>query len=85
MMIVPHSLVVYKNRPAIVRETAGDKIHIELANGELVKVREKDVELIHPGPVKDFNILEGGGGLPADTGGQAAAREASSPRSSLVS
>jgi exoribonuclease-2 len=55
-----NSLVAYKNRPAIVRETAGDKIHIELADGQLVKVREKDLELIHSGPVKDFSFLEGG-------------------------
>lgn len=48
-MIAPNSLVVYKNRPALVTET-GDKIGIRLPGGETLRVREKDVETIHPGP-----------------------------------
>jgi exoribonuclease-2 len=49
-MIGEKSLVLYKNRPAVV--TARDeKITITLEGGETVKVREKDIELLHPGPV----------------------------------
>jgi exoribonuclease-2 len=57
-MINENALVAYKNRPAVVRETAGDKIHIELAGGEKLKVREKDFEAIHAGPVKDIGGIE---------------------------
>jgi exoribonuclease-2 len=47
--IPPNSLVAYKNRPALVTE-AGEKIHISVAGGERLRVREKDVELLYPGP-----------------------------------
>jgi exoribonuclease-2 len=49
-MIPEKSLVAYKNRPAAVI-ARGEKLEISLAGGETLKVREKDVELIHPGPV----------------------------------
>ncbi|MDR2759826.1 MAG: RNB domain-containing ribonuclease [Spirochaetaceae bacterium] len=48
-MIALKSLVAYKNRPALVAET-GDKIGICLAGGEILRVREKDIEMLHPGP-----------------------------------
>ena len=57
-MMQERALAVFKNRPVVIKETAGDKIHIELDDGSIVKVREKDVELIHPGPVKDLRALE---------------------------
>jgi exoribonuclease-2 len=47
-------LVAYKARPAAVIAIggkAGDKIDISVRGGEKLKVREKDVELIHPGPL----------------------------------
>lgn len=44
------ALVLYKNRPARVRE-ADKKLEIEVEGGETVKVRPKDVVLLHPGPV----------------------------------
>ncbi|MDR2741700.1 MAG: RNB domain-containing ribonuclease [Treponema sp.] len=50
-MIPEKSLVAYKNRPAVVIAW-GEKLEISLAGGETIKVREKDVELIHPGPVR---------------------------------
>jgi exoribonuclease-2 len=50
VMIVTNSLVAYKNHPALVTETLGDKLGISLLGGEKIKVREKDIELIHPGP-----------------------------------
>jgi exoribonuclease-2 len=48
-MIALKSLVVYKNRPALVTEL-GEKIEICLPGGESLRVREKDIQLIHPGP-----------------------------------
>jgi exoribonuclease-2 len=50
-MIPEKSLVAYKNRPALVTAW-GEKLEIALAGGEIVKVREKDVELVHPGPIR---------------------------------
>jgi exoribonuclease-2 len=44
------SLVLYKARPARVK-AAGKKLEIELAGGESLLVRPKDVALLHPGPV----------------------------------
>ncbi len=52
------SLVIYKNKPALVKEKADGKIIISLQDGSTVKVRDKDIELIHPGPVKSFNEIE---------------------------
>ena len=60
-MISENALVIYKNKPAIVKEFVDGKISISLADGSKVKVRDKDVELIHPGPVKDFSGIEAGG------------------------
>jgi len=55
------ALAVYKNKPALVKEKTQDKIVITLSDGASVKVREKDIEIIHPGPVNNFNdIIEGG-------------------------
>jgi exoribonuclease-2 len=42
--------VLYKVHPAIVR-TVSDKIEIELEGGKSKRVRDKDVTLLHPGPV----------------------------------
>ncbi|MDR0302170.1 MAG: RNB domain-containing ribonuclease, partial [Treponema sp.] len=58
-MITENALVVYKNKPALVKEVLNGKITISLQNGEQVKVRDKDIELIHPGPVKSFNEIAG--------------------------
>jgi exoribonuclease-2 len=49
-MIPPNSLVAYKNKPALARDIA-DKITLVLADKTTVRVREKDVELLHKGPV----------------------------------
>ena len=61
-MISENTLVAYKNKPALVKERAQDKIVIALSDGEKIKVREKDIEVIHPGPAKNFdglNMTEG--------------------------
>jgi len=52
-----NSLVWYKGHPALVVEL-GEKITISAAAAkgtETIKVREKDIEVLHPGPVKDLS------------------------------
>jgi len=49
-MIPEKSLVLYKNRPALVTGFEAEKIGITVFRGSSVKVREKDIELLHPGP-----------------------------------
>ena len=56
MMARQDSLVLYKTRAARVRH-AGRKLEIELAGGETLKVRLKDVVVLHPGPIGDLNEL----------------------------
>lgn len=48
--LAQHSLVLYKNRAALVNRT-GAKLELELEDGRRVHVRPKDVQLLHPGPV----------------------------------
>jgi len=57
-MIENHALVVYKNKPALVKEKTDGKFTIFLADNSCVKVRDKDIELIHSGPVKDLHELQ---------------------------
>ena len=56
-MIKDGALVIYKAKPAIVKEQSNDKYTISLADGSQVKVRDKDIEIVHPGPVKNFTEL----------------------------
>jgi exoribonuclease-2 len=63
-MVNENALAVYKNKPALVREKGQDKIVIALGGGDSIKVREKDIEILHPGPVKDFNEIVKGGAQP---------------------
>jgi len=60
--ICEKSLVVYKNRPALVIET-GEKITISILGGEKLKVRAKDIDFLHSGPCNlldlEKNILHG--------------------------
>jgi len=53
------SLVLYKIHPAIVSSVA-DKIEIQLAGGKSKRVRDKDVTLLHPGPISSLGALETG-------------------------
>lgn len=53
----PNSLVLFKNRPARVLQ-AGDNLEIELENGRMLKVRPKDVALLHPGPLQSLADLQ---------------------------
>jgi len=60
------SLVLYKSGPATVLES-GAKIEIQLAKGKTVKVRPKDVTVLHPGPVGDLaSLRQGSAALPDD-------------------
>src|SRR5512133_1420399 len=51
-----NSLLLYKNRAArLVR--ADERLEIELEGGETARVRPKDVELLHPGPLASLKDL----------------------------
>ena len=58
MKIKEKSLVIYKNRPAIVTGLEGEKLAISVFEGASFKVREKDIEVIHPGPCSLNNMEE---------------------------
>jgi exoribonuclease-2 len=45
------SLVLYRGRPARVR-ALGEKIELELADGQPQRVRPKDIAVLHPGPLR---------------------------------
>ncbi|MDR1785861.1 MAG: RNB domain-containing ribonuclease [Spirochaetaceae bacterium] len=57
-MIGKNALALYKNEPAVVSE-AGEKITIVCASGESKRVREKDVVLLHPGPLESLKAALG--------------------------
>lgn len=55
-LLKPNSLLLYKQRPArLVR--AGDRLEIELEGGEVIRVRSKDVTLLHEGPLSSLSEL----------------------------
>ena len=60
MSIPQNSLVLYKNAPARVT-VLGDKLEIELEDRRTLRVRPKDVLLLHPGPLPS---LQGWGEVP---------------------
>jgi exoribonuclease-2 len=66
-MMGENSLVVYKNKPALIKEKTADKLLIVLAGGDTVKVREKDIEIIHPGPLKNLSEIGENGAVSAGT------------------
>lgn len=49
-MILDGALVFYKSKPAAATRD-GDRLKIAFSDGTEARVRDKDVELIHPGPV----------------------------------
>ncbi|MCL1836110.1 MAG: ribonuclease catalytic domain-containing protein [Treponema sp.] len=57
-MICEHALALFKNKLALVKETTADRIVIALPDGGKIKVREKDIDIIHPGPVHGFSGIE---------------------------
>ncbi len=52
------SLVVYKKRPARILK-GGERLEIEIEGGNIVKVRPKDIEALHPGPLRSLNEVTG--------------------------
>lgn len=54
--LTPDALVLYKIRPARVTEVS-DKIGLELEGGKAKRVRDKDVVLLHPGPLASLDRL----------------------------
>ncbi len=57
MNFAKHALVLYKQAPALVLEL-GAKISIQLESGKTVNVREKDIQLLHVGPLKSLGQLQ---------------------------
>jgi len=53
-------MALYKNRPVMVLE-ARDKLEIRLEDGSTLKVREKDLEALHPGPISAMPAPASGG------------------------
>lgn len=51
------ALVLYKSQPALVA-SAGEKIEIRTTGGRDRKVRPKDVQLLHPGPLQSLGSLK---------------------------
>lgn len=60
-MIAAKSLALYKNRPVFVAERKDDKLEIRLEDGSSLRVRDKDLEALHPGPASALpSPAEGG-------------------------
>ena len=57
LLTSPQSLVLYKNRPARVLQT-GERLEIEVEGGKPLKVRAKDITLLHPGPIDSLGDLQ---------------------------
>ncbi len=51
------NFVLYKNQAARVTSVGAKKIDIILQDGTAVSVRPKDIELLHPGPLRQFSEL----------------------------
>jgi exoribonuclease-2 len=49
--------VLYKNRPARVLQT-GERLEIEVEGSKSLKVRAKDITLLHPGPIESLGDLQ---------------------------
>jgi len=52
------SLVLYKHDPARVTSVGRKKLTIVLPDGETLRVRPKDIDLLHPGPVASLDQLQ---------------------------
>jgi exoribonuclease-2 len=57
LSVTQNSLLLYKGRPALA-VSVKDKVEIETDDGALQKVRVKDVEVVHPGPIKSLAELK---------------------------
>ncbi len=54
--ILSNSLVLYKKHPGRVIQS-GEKLEVELDGGERLRLRPKDVSLLHPGPLHSLSEL----------------------------
>ena len=52
------SLVLYKGHPALVKTEEEDRLSIEISGTETKRVRPKDIQLLHPGPMRDLKVIE---------------------------
>jgi exoribonuclease-2 len=52
------NLVLYKHDPARVTSVGRKKLTIALPDGETLRVRPKDVDLLHPGPMESLDQLQ---------------------------
>ena len=59
-MFKAQSIALYKNRPVLVLEVR-DRIEIRLEDGSSLRVRDKDLAALHPGPVTKLPEPAGGG------------------------
>jgi exoribonuclease-2 len=50
-LLKPNALLLYKNKPARLLAPGAKKIEIEVSGSGRLKVRPKDVQMLHPGPV----------------------------------
>ena len=53
-----NSLVLYKQKPALIRQVGDKKISISISDGDEIKVRPKDVLILHPGPIQNLTALQ---------------------------
>ncbi len=60
-MIASGALVLFKNRPALVRRD-GDRLELTFADKSCTRVREKDVEMLHIGPLASIPAEHGKSG-----------------------
>jgi len=77
-MFKAQSLVLYKNRPALVLEVR-DRIELRLEDGSVLRVRDKDIRPLHDGPVKEIPAPSEGGDF--DTAWKMLQGEAAQPAS----
>jgi len=56
LLPIKDSLVLYKKRPARVLNT-GERLEIEIEPNSQIRVRAKDVILLHPGPLRDLGQI----------------------------
>ncbi len=59
-MFSPNSIALYKNKPVLVLEIR-DRIEIRLDDGSSLRVRDKDLVPLHPGPVREIPAAAPGG------------------------
>ncbi|HET7839513.1 MAG TPA: ribonuclease catalytic domain-containing protein [Rectinemataceae bacterium] len=89
-MFSPQSIALYKNRPVLVVEIR-DRIEIRLDDGSSLRVRDKDLVPLHPGPVREIPEAAAGGDfdtarrmLAPDSAGSGAATTSWAELSDLV-